>query len=353
VTSSSKIAIAGTLAGAVLLVVFGEVAARALGVIDRLNGTPRRLYERVNADALPYRLRPDTRVDLQGHEVRINDAGLRGPDFHGGDDASVERIAVLGDSVVFGVSVADEETFPSRLQHHLAVAHGRRAEVLNAGVPGYNTAAEAAFFAAFGAALAPRRVLLGVSFNDFGDTPALNAFGVMTRADHAQSPGWLAEHSELYLLVLWSWKFARGEHWFQALPDAADGTGREKFAALDGFVERNHRAFYAAPAGAKWERVGRSLAALRDRTAGSELPLTVVLFPESFQFGEDPYRAPQRAWTDLCAALGIDAIDLWPAFAAAIRAGNSDLFYDAQHPNAAGLDLAAAAVAAHLSGAAR
>lgn len=333
--------------------VFGELATRALSIIDRLNGTPRRLYTTGEQLGVPYRLRPAVEVELQGQPVRINRAGLRGAEVGAPADADGERILVLGDSVVFGVSVADDETFPARLQVELERGGDWRGKVLNGGVPGYNTESEAAWFDAMADVLQPQRVLLGVSLNDFGDTPTLNTFGLLTRAGGAEPPNWLARNSELYLLALWTVRYARGEHWFQKVPQPDDPQAREKFAALNTLVERNHRLFYDAPDGPAWRRVQRALVALRDATRSRGVPLLVIVFPESFQFGDDAYRAPQRAWIDLCQQLGIDVFDLWPAFAAAIAGGDANLFYDTQHPNAAGHAIAAAAVAQHLAKVAR
>ena len=53
---------------------------------------------------------------------------------------------------------------------------------------------------------------------------------------------------------------------------------------------------------------------------------------------------PQAAWRALCEELGLDFLDLQPAFAASGR-DRAELFSDLQHPNGAGLALAAGAVA--------
>ena len=337
----------------VVAAVFGEVATLTLDVIDRLNGIPRNLYIRTDHAGLPYRLRPDTRVELQGHRVQVNRWGLRGPEIPEAGAGQGERILVLGDSVVFGINVADDATFPARLQERLGRDHGWRGIVLNAGAPGYNTESEAAFFEAVGQGLRARHVLLGVSLNDFGDTPVLNSFGVLSAADPARSPGWLERHSELYLVFLWTAKYVRGEHWFQQAPKEnapKKNDAERRFAAIDAYVERNQRKFFSNPSGPGWTRVRQALVALRDLTARQGIGLTAVIFPVSYQFGGEPFRAPQQAWLDLCLELGIDALDLWPTFAAAISRGEEDLFFDAQHPNATGLAIAAAAVAQHLAG---
>jgi len=337
----------GVCVSVAIVFAFGEVLARSLNIVDRLNGTPRKLYQRTEHPALPYRLRPGARVDLQKYSVSVNRFGLRGQDVAATRAPGERRLLVLGDSVVFGASVADEETFPVKLQEALMARNGWRGAVLNGGVPGYNVAAEAAFLESIGWDLDPDGIVLGVSLNDFGETPRLNAFGVMTQRARAGSPGWLERHSEFYLLMRWLWDYGRGRHWFQAMSAVPASERAEKFAALNGIVEKLQRGFYDSPPAPRWRRVGRALAAVRDQTRAHDVPFTVVLFPEKFQFGEPAYREPQRLWLELCDELDISCFDLWPAFERALRV-DQDLFFDAQHPNAAGLAVAASAVADHL-----
>lgn len=337
--------VAGLLCSTLLFVVLGEAAARWLGIIDILNGTPRRLYERTDIPEMPYRLRPNTTLDLQKHQVNINSLGLRGPEPPA-KHRRMRQFLVLGDSVVFGASVSDEQTLANQL-NRLAEAREWEANFLNAGVPGYNTESEAAAYDMLGEQIAPDEIILGVSLNDFGTTPVLNAFGVMTQRRDKDPPTWLQEKSELYLLFRWGLKAARGEHWFQATNTADNEETRKQFHALNAMVEHRHRKFYAAPEDNAWQRIKRSLTRLRDQAARDGVPFTVVIFPESFQFDDPPFRLPQRNWLDLCAELGIDAIDLWPAFAAS-ESPIEELFFDTQHPNAAGIEVAAAAIADHL-----
>lgn len=73
--------------------------------------------------------------------VHINTDGLR--DFERAVDRSpmTHRVAVFGDSMTFGIGVPIEQTFPKVLERGLEDA-GRRAQVFNFGVSGYNTEQE-------------------------------------------------------------------------------------------------------------------------------------------------------------------------------------------------------------------
>lgn len=75
-----------------------------------------------------------------GVERRINAAGYRGPERSEAKPESTERIACLGDSVTFGWSQLESETYPFVLQDLLERAElDHRFEVLSFGVPGYTT----------------------------------------------------------------------------------------------------------------------------------------------------------------------------------------------------------------------
>ena len=67
--------------------------------------------------------------------VRINRHRFRGPEITPSEEAPI--VAVLGDSVPFGVGVGNEETYPHVLEEELR-RRGVDCRVLNAGVPSYN-----------------------------------------------------------------------------------------------------------------------------------------------------------------------------------------------------------------------
>jgi lysophospholipase L1-like esterase/tetratricopeptide (TPR) repeat protein len=87
---------------------------------------------------LYYRLRPGPL--LAGH-YPINAQGYRGPEFERAAPPGTLRIVCLGDSSTFGLTVADEDTWPAQLQRILAGLYegSRRVEVVNVGVIGYST----------------------------------------------------------------------------------------------------------------------------------------------------------------------------------------------------------------------
>jgi lysophospholipase L1-like esterase len=88
-----------------------------------------------------YRMRPGAGTRFTTAEfstdIRINNAGVRGPDF-GAKADNERRVLVLGDSMVLSVQVAEADTFCQRLEDRLNQSRGPvRYRVINGGVQGY------------------------------------------------------------------------------------------------------------------------------------------------------------------------------------------------------------------------
>jgi lysophospholipase L1-like esterase len=340
----------GVLVSAAIFVVAGEVLTRQLGVLDRLNGFPRRLYLATGAPDLPYQLRPGVHVRVRDVDVRVNALGLRGAETTPTPAPGRRRVLVLGDSVVYGDGLDVADTFAVLLERALSDGTATSIEVLNGAAPGYDTPAELAYLRDVGLALDPDELVLGVSLNDYTPAPGLTPWGFLTiKPEERSRMPWLGNHSEFYTLARWMIVYARGGHWYQraataapAAPPSADG-----WAALDRGIAVMHKRFYAAPDPATWERVRRALTGIRDLAQAHSLPLLVIIFPERDQIESAPPNLdPQRRWLELCEELTLRCLDLVPAFAAA--AADGPLFQDTQHPNAAGMRVAANATAAVL-----
>jgi hypothetical protein len=77
--------------------------------------------------------------------LRINQDGFRGADYSHHKPPGVIRVAVLGDSYVEAMQVAEDKTFTAVLGRELApcpMLKGKRIEAMNFGVDGYGTAQE-------------------------------------------------------------------------------------------------------------------------------------------------------------------------------------------------------------------
>ena len=99
------------------------------------------------------------------HKVSSNSQGFRGTlEYAIPKAAGVFRVIALGDSVVNGYGVEDEQTFCALLAKKLAAK--RPSEVLNLGVPGFSTAEELIQLQNVGLAHQPDLMVLGYFIND-------------------------------------------------------------------------------------------------------------------------------------------------------------------------------------------
>jgi len=330
-------------AAAGIFLVAGELLARALDVVDRLNGYDRFVFRVGPSVDLPYLLRPGVETTIFGTSVRVNRLGLRGPEVEMRPRSGVQRVVVLGDSVVFGQGVAQDDAFPAELERRLDAANPGAYEVLNGGVPGYDAVAEARLLERLGLALAPEIVVVGTSLNDYDVAPQYSPLGLLIRKELDRRTPDLVDRSEFLTLLRWLAGGLRarvGDKPVVRLP-AGDDPG------LARLVEQIHLGFYHHPDPAEWERLRAAYGDFARLAGARHLRLLVAIFPEGYQVGRpDPDLTPQRRLLDLCAEVHLQCLDLQPAFAAAGGA----LFLDVQHPNARGHAVAADAIATVLLG---
>jgi lysophospholipase L1-like esterase len=140
--------------------------------------------------------------------IKINSKGLRGHEYDYKQSDNTYRILVLGDSFTAGLQVAEEETFPKLLEALLQAEFPRtNFEVINAGVIGYGTDNQLAYFTAEGYKYQPDLVLLAFfTGNDITDNIWYSLYNlendqlVQVAAAQppdpgARAPGWSREGS--------------------------------------------------------------------------------------------------------------------------------------------------------------
>jgi lysophospholipase L1-like esterase len=335
-----------------LIWIAGEVVARSLDLVDRLNGFPRRLFVASDDPDLGYELRPGVDTVARGVHVAINERGMRGPSFALERAPGTERILVLGDSVAFGFRLELEDTFGVRLERELERRTDASYEVLNAGVEGYNTQNELAWLRKRLSELQPDTIVLVFNLNDYDYGPVMGPLGVLT-LDQTQrvqrfSP---ANVSEFYLLLRWL-VATQGRVWVGdpvgATPQPGDGRTADRFDPFDRYVSALRKQYYRAPNDARWQVMIDSLRALHEITRSRGIRLVVAIVPDGDQIGvEAPDLTPQAKLREVCEQIGLDCIDLHQAFTA--RSGEP-LFLDIMHPSATGHEIMARVVADHLLG---
>jgi hypothetical protein len=155
-------------------------------------------------------------VDVQ---YRINGQGLRADrDYPFGKPPGTCRIAVFGDSFLFGLEVELKDTFGDRLEKRLQ-QRGIRAEVLNFAVGGFGTAEMLQTYEQFGRKFDPDVVIFSWDLSDLNDNVRSDLYrledGRLERAHATYLPAvnvqdllmryrvyrFIADHSELYTFV--------------------------------------------------------------------------------------------------------------------------------------------------------
>jgi lysophospholipase L1-like esterase len=97
---------------------------------------------------------------------QINASGYRGPEYPLAKPQGTRRILGIGDSTLFGLGVVEVDSYLRQLEGLCSQGGERDVQVLNFGVPGYNTAQELELLRARGLAYDPDLVILGYDHND-------------------------------------------------------------------------------------------------------------------------------------------------------------------------------------------
>jgi lysophospholipase L1-like esterase len=98
---------------------------------------------------------------------RINNLGFRGPDFAAAKPSGTFRIVCMGGSSTFGYTDADADTYPARLQGLFdAAPTRRRVEVINGGIPHFNTNHLVAMLESEALSWSPDALTLYCAYND-------------------------------------------------------------------------------------------------------------------------------------------------------------------------------------------
>lgn len=294
-------------------------------------GFPKGLF--VVDEDLGFRLTPGfagsfTR-DYSDIGIRVNDDGFRDDPFE--PPSNGLRVALLGDSIVFGVGVSAADRMDARLEQALPARAGPTT-VLNLGVYGYSLGQYVTLLRRIVPDLRPHAIVVGFAVNDIKeegvDWAPGPAPGLRAAVKRASNVAWLLAHVR--------------HRWVQ----------RDSRANLRN-AERYWRA-YCEEVVARWsrpedlsvlERNLDRLAALA--SAPGAPPLRVVVWPTSFELEEPEgdWDVPRVRLRRGLADRGIPCRDLYEDFAVAGPAEELFLEGDPMHFSPAGHRVAAAALA--------
>lgn len=273
-------------------------------------------------------------------KYRVNADGFRDSLYLRPKPENTFRVIVLGDSVAFGYGVAASATFAKRMEREIAASvPGRRVEILNLGVSGYNPYTQAQLLRDLGLAYEPDLVLVQFCINDLND-PTLH-FDVQTRLHLGSIPDAAypdpttrrtdsAEPGAAYRGCRQSRICSLADDlWLSVTAETPDSAANRAAGAP---VEGD-----AGPEWAWLEALYLEMAEF-SRAAGAEFAVLAFPYPaQVLSAGEHPV---QRRLVALGERQGWTTVDPLERFRAAHRAGTS-LFLDWWHPTVAGHRLAA------------
>lgn len=256
-------------------------------------------------------LRPGFETLYKGVRVRINSLGCRGPEVPPREEG-VLRVALVGDSMTFGSSLELDDTLAVSLERALA-GRGRRAQVVNFGVPGYCAGNVASVVEHRALPIEPDVVLYVFYAND-GDPPDdWTEIPPDARIDEL--------HAYPYHSALLEWVNVE-------VKELALRFGKR----LTRRTPQWSRLEYERGGG---ERVRAALRRMRDACAAAGVRFLVADYPHMTAPALNPFRPIDELAAADAAALGIDWFDLAPVFAGegTLRRFQAGVFD--HHPNGA------------------
>jgi lysophospholipase L1-like esterase len=317
------------LAATFIGLLLGEVVVRVLGLAPAFTSVP--FGEYVVSDD------PELLWELRAGAEGVNALGLRGPPL--ADPPARFRIALLGDSVAYGLGLGGEETIAVRLQAHLREA-GLHVEVLNLGVAGYNTCQEARRLERLLPVIDADAVVLLFCLNDF-----LGSDGIPEGVQRAAQQAGAGEALQL------SYRLASGSALMRALM-----THSHLFRLLHGLVRAEPAVVQGGRAQAKANRddteveLGFERIARAARAAG--VGVTVAIMPSLERTPVNEQHQLHERVAALARKAGFAVLDLAGPVREVLLSSEEPLSLpgDSIHPNALGADVAARAIAIGLVG---
>lgn len=287
---------------------------------------PQELY--THDPLLGHALTPGQNSFTHSFPVATNSYGFRDREHPLIPQAGTVRILCLGDSLTFGDGVAVEDTYPKQLETMLNARGEHKYEVINTGVPSYDTWQEVTFFKTKGAQFEPRIVVLGFYGNDIVPRPAvvqtsLSGEGTLKRKGFG---GFLPD-GVVHIL--------KGSRFLLLLKDRAGKLVEStrpspehlhQQALLDGlpdeFVEQG------------WQEVESSLQQMVELQKTHGFRFLIVIFPMAEQLlHEHPNAQYQARLKSIAEKLNIPLIDLKPVFQREFRDFGSLFIEWDGHPN--------------------
>jgi len=279
--------------------------------------------------------------------IRCNSQGLRGGEVPREKPAGRTRVAVLGDSFMWGYGVEDDEVFA-----HVLTREIPDSDAVNLAANGYSTVQELIRFEDVGVDYDPDVVVVGFYWNDLEDNfddkhggrPVARLDGDTLHIDNspvrrhwkAGYKQWLRHHSRLFGFVEYATSLVEETYKLrieeQRWARRGGSPPRQPRPSAPGVMKFSGRDVYAPPrpeVDRAWLAVRLVLARIVDlerqrggRTLVLYVPDRYAMSPERFHefYGDDPeldWNRPSERLAQIARSVGADYLDPSPAFRAA------------------------------------
>ena len=247
-----------------------------------------------------------------GVPVSFNRFGLRDRERSMEPSQGTVRILALGDSVTFGLGVAEEDAYPRMTETLLnSRTDGRPpVEVLNFGIPGYNTVQELAQLRELGLAFHPQLVVVGFLYNDVEPTE-----GGHTAGGAHEAPDALPLARRVRSGINAGVVFLKQRSLFFAWLSPRLGVVLRPLGAK-GLGQVGEIKDQYADSSFNWRRVQTALLDMKKLCDERRIQLVVMVIPAMAKFTESgyPIKEYHAAVSGFCSAHSIPCLDLLPAF---------------------------------------
>jgi lysophospholipase L1-like esterase len=286
--------------------------------------------------------RPYARGLHAGVPVAFNTLGLRDAERTQRAAPGTIRILALGDSVTFGMGVAQEETYPRQAERLLSERRGAPVEVLNMGMPGYNSVHQLAQLRELGLALDPKVIVVGFLYNDI--TPSSAQREQVSRRPEDLSLKRRVK-SGINATTVWLKKNSMFFAWLTPrMGSALRPLGVKGFGQVgeikDRYVESNPH----------WQRTRSALAEMKRLAEHRGAEFVLMIIPAMTKFTDETYpiREYHQAMAAFCRESEMKCLDLLPAF---WGLDGTEMWISPTdgHPDARGQRIIAEALAAFLA----
>ena len=245
-----------------------------------------------------YELRPGFSGLYAAVPIVINSQGFRGKELS--KEQPRFRVVVVGDSIAFGQGVHDDETLAEQLGARLQKKMGSSVDVINLGVPGYNTCQEYLSFKEHVLPLRPQAAVLVYVDNDV-DPPPFSVRGDTVISPDVRTGLWgeltaaARKSSAAYNLAWTRFQLLKGTTY-----------------TIDQYREMVTRRFDSA--NPSWGRSKACLAEMISLARAKSIRMVVIPFPvlRGIQIKPYPFAVYTKVICDAARTHGAECLDVVP-----------------------------------------